>query len=146
MGFLTGVRHRPEDLERAFFSTRFTRVLDRSGYARLKHWKIYGEEGLARREVALWLGPDVLNVEFAGETLARYEVEYSARTNRLREVKRPKLFETAHRRGSARQPRLFELADLGEGGWLKALKLDGYAPRRSRRRQALQEVLFAYGA
>ncbi|MDP9488216.1 MAG: helix-turn-helix domain-containing protein, partial [Actinomycetota bacterium] len=39
LGFLTGVRHRKEDLERAFFSTRFTRVLDASGYARLKHWK-----------------------------------------------------------------------------------------------------------
>lgn len=146
LGFLTGVRHREEDLERAFFSTRFTRVLDSSGYARLKRWKIYGEEGLARREVALWLGTDVLSVEFAGETLARYEVQYSARTDRLREVKRPRLFETAHRRGSAHQPRLFELADLGEGGWLKALKLGEYAPRRSRRPQDLQGVLFAYGA
>ncbi len=35
LGFLTGVRHRPEDLQRAFFSTRFVRVLDASGYARL---------------------------------------------------------------------------------------------------------------
>ena len=112
--------------------------MDSSGYARLKHWRIYGEEGLARREVALWLGPDVLNIEFAGETLARYEVKYSPRTDRLREVKRPRLFETAHRRGAARQPRLFELADLGEGGWLKALKLGEYAPRGSRRPQALQ--------
>ncbi len=64
-----------------------TRVLDTSGYARLKHWKIYSEERLARREVTLWLGPDVLGVEFVGEPLARYEVEYSVRTNRLREVK-----------------------------------------------------------
>src|SRR5215212_7441198 len=73
LGFLTGVRHRSEDLQRAFFSTRFVRVLDRSGYARLKHWKVYAEESLARREVTLWLGPDVLNVEFAGEPLARYD-------------------------------------------------------------------------
>ena len=114
MGFLTGVRRRPEDLERACFSTRFVRVLDASGYARLKHWKIYGEEGLAKREVALWLGPDVLSVEYAGEPLARYDVEYSARANRLRQVKRPRLFETAHGRGSP-QPCLFELAALGEG-------------------------------
>ena len=64
LGFLTGVRHRSEDLQRAFFSTRFVRVLDRSGYAHLKHWKVYAEESLARREVTLWLGPDVLNVEF----------------------------------------------------------------------------------
>jgi len=37
LGFLAGVRHRPEDLELAFFSTRFTRVLDVSGSARHKH-------------------------------------------------------------------------------------------------------------
>jgi putative transposase len=143
LGFLTGVRHRPEDLERAFFSTRFTRVLDATGYARLKHWKIYGDEGLAKREVALWLGPDVLSVEFAGDTLARYDVQYSPRTNRLREVKSPRLFQTPHRRGST-QPRLFELAALGEGGWLKALRLEDYAPRRPRRSAILQEALFAY--
>lgn len=63
LGFLTGIRHRPEDLRRAFFSTRFTRTLDVSGYARLKHWRVYGEEGLARREVALWLGAESLAVE-----------------------------------------------------------------------------------
>jgi len=33
---------------------------------------------------------------------------------------------------------------LGEGGWLKALKLDEYAPRRSPRPQASQQVLFPY--
>ena len=42
------------------------------------------------------------------------------------------------------QPRLFGLEEaLGEG-WLKALKLDGYAPRRTGRLQALQEALFPY--
>ena len=143
LGFLTGVRHLKEDLERAFFSTRFTRVLDSLGYARLKRWRVYGEEVLARREVTLWLGPDVLSVEFAGEPLARYDVEYSARTDRLREVKRPRLFETPHRVAPA-QPRLFELAALGEEGWLKALRMGEYAPRRPRHRQALQEVLFSW--
>lgn len=143
LGFLTGVRHRPEDLQRAFFSTRFTRTLDVSGYARLKHWRVYGEEGLARREVALWLGAESFAVEFAGDTHARYDIEYSARTNQLREVKRPRLFETVHRRSLA-QPRLFELIVLGEGGWLKALRQKEYAPRKLRRPQALQQALFAY--
>ena len=36
LGWLTGVRYRPEDLERAFFSTRFSRVLDSLGYARFR--------------------------------------------------------------------------------------------------------------
>jgi hypothetical protein len=40
---------------------------------------------------------------------------------------------------------LFDLAQaLGEEGWLKALKLGEYAPRKPRRPGALQQVLFAY--
>ena len=143
LGFLTSIRHLPEDLERAFFSTRFTRVLNASGYARLKHWKIYAEEGLARREVTLWLGPEVLTVEFAGEPLARYGVEYSAWTKNLREVKRPQLFETSYRVATA-QLRLFELEALGESGWLKTLRLEDYALRKPRQPQMLQEVLFSH--
>lgn len=143
LGFLTSVRHLPEDLERAFFSTRFTRVLNISGYARLKHWKIYAEEGLAKREVTLWLGPDVLTVEYAGEPLARYDVEYSPGAGRLREVKRPTLFETSYQ-WRRMQPRLFRLDALGESGWLKTLKLEEYAPRKLRRPGALQAALFPY--
>ena len=67
LGSLTLVRHHPGDLERAFFSTMFVRRLDVLGYARLKHWRIYGEEGLARCEVAVWLGDDGLVVEYGGE-------------------------------------------------------------------------------
>jgi hypothetical protein len=41
--------------------------------------------------------------------------------------------------------RLFGLAEtLGEDGWLKALRLDDYAPRSSCRPDMLQQVLFAY--
>jgi hypothetical protein len=60
---------------------------------------------------------------------------------------RPKLLENSH--GLRRlQGRLFALDALGEGGWLKAMRLDGYAPRAPRRpsalQEALQEALFAY--
>jgi hypothetical protein len=61
------------------------------------HWKIYADEGLAKREVALWLGSEVLTVEYAGEPLARYDVEDFPRTKNLREAKQPQLFETSHR-------------------------------------------------
>ena len=42
--------------------------------------------------------------------------------------------------------RLFGLAEtlLGEDGWLKALRLGDYAPRRPRRPEMLQQELFAY--
>ena len=57
------VRHRPTDLSRAFFSTVLVRKLDASGYARVKHWRVYAEEGLARCEVAVWLGDGKMAVE-----------------------------------------------------------------------------------
>jgi hypothetical protein len=43
------------------------------------------------------------------------------------------------------QPKLFDLGEvLGEEGWVKFLKLDEYAPRRPRRPDELQQVLFPY--
>ena len=42
LGWVTGVRYLPEDLERAFFSERHSRVLDDLGYARFRHWRVYG--------------------------------------------------------------------------------------------------------
>ena len=140
LGWLTGLRYRPEDLERAFFSTRSSRVLDALGYARFRDWRLYGEEGLAKREAAVWLQPGVLTVECAGETLSRYEVELSAGSGELRSVGRPRLFETSHAL-AAKPLRLFALDDAG---WIKALKLEKYAPRSPRRPPALQEALFPY--
>jgi hypothetical protein len=140
LGWVTGVRYREEDLKRAFFSTRFSRTLDSLGYARFRHWRIYGEEGLARREAALWLGAESLTLEYAGEPLSRYEVEYQpgSKGERLVAISRPTLYETSHRLARLR---LFE---LGDEEWLKALKLEDYAPRKPQRPQALQQVLFTY--
>jgi hypothetical protein len=143
LGFASGVRHREEELRRAFFSARFVRVLDALGYTRFRNWKIYGEEALAGREAALWLAAESLTVEHGGEPLSRYEVRVEPGTGELRSVARPRLFEFSHGRDRP-QRRLFALDSLGEGGWLKALRLSGYAPRRPARPQALQEVLFPF--
>ncbi len=147
LGWLSGVRYDEGDLKRVFFSTRFARILDALGYARLMHWRIYGEEGLAGKEAALWLQAETLRVEYAGQTLSSYEVTYQPHSagsrGRLRAVARPTLFETLYQRSSP-QLRLFELGEvLGDTGWLKAIKVEGYARRRPRP-QALQEVLFSY--
>jgi len=141
LGALTVVRHHPVDLSRAFFSTRFVRRLDASGYARIKHWRVYAEEGLAKCEVALWLGDDGLAVEYAGQTLSRYDVSLSG-TMKLEDVANPRLFATGHR---SPQLKLFALEEmLGEGGWLKAVKLEEYAARARRLPIAVQQVLFPY--
>jgi hypothetical protein len=109
------------------------------------HWRILGHEGLAKRDVALWLSSDALTLEHAGEALSRYEVEYQPESagaaGELRSVRCLELFETAR---SLPQPRLFGLEETLGDGWLKALKLDGYAPQKTGRPQALQEALFPY--
>jgi putative transposase len=143
LGFAVGVRHREEELRRAFFSTRFARVLDSLGYTRFRNWRIYGEEAVAGREAALWLATESLTVEYAGEPLSSYEVKVDAQTGELRSVGRSRLYETSHRRNWPEQ-RLFSLESLGEGGWLKAMKLAGYAPRGPGRAQMLQQALFPY--
>lgn len=143
LGFASGVRHREEELRRAFFSARFVRVLDALGYTRFRHWRLYGEEALAGKEAALWLASESLTVEHAGEPLSRYEVRVEAATGELRSVARPMLFESSHKLRRPQQ-RLFALDSLGEGGWLKAMRLEGYAPRAPRRPMGLQQMLFPY--
>jgi putative transposase len=147
LSWVAGMRFHPEDLERAFFSERHTRVLDGLGYATLMRWRLYAEEALAGEEAELWLLENTLTVEHAGEPLSAYEVAYDAGSGRggsgrLLEVKKPTLFETPF---SAGQMRLFGLAEtLGEDGWLKVLRLEDYAARRPQRPQALQQALFPY--
>lgn len=144
LGPLAVVHYDPADLRKAFFSVRFTRKLDASGYARIRHWRVYAEEGLARCEVALWLGKEGLVVEYAGQTLSRYDISLSEGATKLEDVTNARLFTTGYGRNRP-QLRLFGLEEtLGEGGWLKALRLEDYAARRTRRPQMLQEVLFPY--
>ena len=146
LSWVRGMRFHREDLERAFFSERRTRVLDALGYVTLMRWRLYAEEGLAGRQADLWLLENTLTVEHAGEPLSAYEVAYQAMggrsgSGRLLEVGKPTLFETPFAPG---QPRLFGLAEtLGDDGWLKALRLENYAPRRARP-EMLQQVLFAF--
>jgi hypothetical protein len=111
------------------------------GYARFRHWRLYGEEALAGREAALWFAAESLTLEHEGEPLSRYEVRVEADTGRLRSVGRPRLFGTS---ATVAQPRLFGLDALGEGGWLKALRLEGYAPRRPGPPRGLQGALFPF--
>jgi hypothetical protein len=142
LGWLTGVRYLGEDLERAFFSTRHTRKLDDLGYARFRHWRLYAEEALAGREAALWLEPETLTTEYAGEALSRYEVRRSPDGAELRGVGKATLMETLI---VVHQPKLFDLAAaLGEDGWLKAVRMADYAPRAPKRPDLLQQMLFPY--
>ena len=140
-------RFREEDLAPAFFSARHTRTLDGLGYLTLQRFRFYAEEGLAGQRVAVWVQEDSLTVEYGGGALSRYKVECAPAVGalsvgRLREVKGHTLFENSV---ILPQPKLFDLGEvLGDEGWMKFLKLDEYAPRRPRRPDGLQQVLFPY--
>ena len=139
-------RYQEEDLARAFFSARHTRTLDNFGYLILQRFRLYAEEGLAGQQVAVWVQEDSLTVEYGGEALSRYEVECDpaagvSSVGRLQGVKGHTLFETSI---IMPQLRLFNLGEaLGEEGWIKAIKLDEYAPRLPRPDKR-QQVLFSY--
>ncbi len=123
-------------MHRVFYSTRFGRRINVLGYVRFRHWRVYGEEGLAGRDAEVWLYNETLSVEFAEQPLSRYEVKYQPDGRRLREIAHPKLFETRYR---SIQPHLWE---LGEGEWLKVYRVPEYAPRRRRELVGEQGALF----
>jgi putative transposase len=127
-------------LHRVFYATRFGRTLDRAGYVRFRHWRLYGEAGLAGDRAAVWLYGEHLTVEFADEPLAQYRVIYQPDKRHLKAVTEPQLFETPHR-----SPQL-PLWTLGEGDWLQVLRVPAYAPRTQRRRAGTQPALFALDA
>jgi hypothetical protein len=100
LGLFSVVHYDPADLQKAFFSVRFTRKLDALGCAQIKHWRVYAEEGLARCEVAIWLGSDGFVIEYGGQSLSRYYVSLSSHKAKhsLEDVSNPRLFTTKYGR------------------------------------------------
>ena len=125
-----------DQLHRIFYRTRFGRKLDKLGYVRFRHWRIYGERGLATEHAAVWLYGETLTIEFADEALSQYRVHYHPDRRRIRDAGDPQLFETPFR-----SPQL-PLWDLGEQDWLKVVKQAPYAPRRGQHPRPHQPPLF----
>jgi putative transposase len=139
LGWVCGRQVTPEELHRLFYRTRFGRTLDRMGYLRFRHWRVYGEHGLARDRAAIWLYGETLTIEFADEPLAQYKVRYQPDKTHLRAVEEPKIFETAYR-----SPQL-ALWALDDSEWLKVIRRPEYAPRKPRQERVEQARLFALG-
>jgi hypothetical protein len=55
LGSHTGTIYPPEFLDRILFATRYTRHLDKHGFLRFQNWKLYGERGLAKAPVTVWI-------------------------------------------------------------------------------------------
>src|SRR5215213_6947689 len=88
---------RTNDLHRIFYATRFGRTLNRFGYVRFRHWRLYGERGLAGEQAVVWLYREQLTVAFADEALAHYQVRYQPDDRQLASVSAAEVFETPYR-------------------------------------------------
>jgi putative transposase len=107
----------PEEvLSRALYATQFTRHLDKHGYVRFKHWKFFGENGLAGEEVSVWVYENTLKVEHQATTLSLYSVRLSPDQQQVTEVKNARRLETHFR-----SPQL-DLWQLSDTEWLLALR------------------------
>ena len=77
----------PEDvLSRALYATQFTRHLDRHGYLKFKHWRFFGENGLAGEEVSVWVYENTLKVEHQATTLSLYSIRQSSDQRQITSV------------------------------------------------------------
>lgn len=135
---LTWARGRPcdpADVDRCF-RLRETRRIRQSGSVRFRHWRLYGERGLAGATVAVWMWQGTLTLEYEAETLAQYRVALEADGRHLREVDEPRLFATGH---PSPQPWLPPLAELP---WQEAARLVPYRPRRRHGGVSEQAPLF----
>jgi len=115
----------PEEvLSRALYATQFTRQIDRHGYIRFKHWRWYGEQGLAGEDVSVWVYEGSLKVEYQATALSLYELSIEKKTGEIAEVKNPRRLETHFR-----SPQL-DLWRLSDTEWLLALRRPEPAPRK----------------
>lgn len=124
LGWVSGRQFSPAELHRAFYTTRFGRRLSRTGYLRFRHWRLYGEHGLAGEAVAVWLYGEQLTVAFADDPLAQYQVSYQPDRRQLSAVEETQLFETPYR-----SPQL-SFWDRDEVEWLSVIRVLPYAARR----------------
>ncbi|MBA3824228.1 MAG: transposase [Ktedonobacterales bacterium] len=122
-------RYTPEQLHRLFYATRFVRFLDRGGYIRFRRWRIYGEEELARRQVAVWVYGTTLTLEYANAPLTQYEAIRQPDKQHFRRIGDPRQFQTPF---TSEQGQLWPADEIPRR---MAYRLPDYA-RRKRRKEA----------
>ena len=97
LGWVRGTVWEPERVHRVFFSHQFKRWLDRFGCVRFRHFRLFGEEGLARENITLWLYGETLTLEFHNTPLTQFHVSYQPDQKRFKEVDFLQRFETQYR-------------------------------------------------
>jgi putative transposase len=128
LGGATGRVYPESVLSRILFATRYVRRLDKHGFLRYQDWKFYGERGLAKEKVTVWIYEGSLRVEKEAVTLSEYEVSMLGDHKHVQAVRSARAHETPFR-----SPQL-ALFDLGPHEWLLYWKAPEYAPAHRRHR------------
>jgi transposase len=116
-------------LSRILFASRYVRHLDKHGYLRYQNWKFYGERGLAKAKVTVWIYEGSLKIEHQAVTLSQYEVKLQEDRKHLQTVSNPRAHVTPFR-----SPQL-TLFDLGPDGWVMYWKTPDQPKVRHLRRE-----------
>jgi hypothetical protein len=122
-------------LHRIFYQTRSLRRIDRLGYVRFRHWRLYSERGLAKQKAVLWLYGETLTIEFSEQPLSQYAVQYEPDQRHFRAITDRQLFETQFQ---SPQQTLWE---LGDGEWLAVLRVPP-TPQSRRRQRTVHQLSF----
>ncbi len=119
-------------LSRILFATRYVRRLDKHGFLRFQDWKFYGERGLAKAKVTVWIYEGSLRVEKEAVTLSQYEIKLQDDRKHVQAVSDAQTHETPFR-----SPQL-TLFDLGPDGWILYWKTE---PAPTHHRQSVPSML-----
>jgi hypothetical protein len=95
LDWVIGTPHDPAWLAQLFAPVRYARRLDREGYARFRHWRVYGSRALPKQSAFVWLSEETLTVEYGAEPLAYYAVKVNRR-GELTAVTEPQLLPTQY--------------------------------------------------
>lgn len=124
LGWVHGRVWEPSRVHRVFYTRQSLRRLDAHGYVRFRHWRLYGERGLARKQATLWLYGETLTLEFADTPLSQFTISYHPDKKNFRKITDPHVFETQY--GS---PQL-DLWEPGAVEWQLVRRLPAYAARQ----------------
>lgn len=127
LGWVKGMQPEPDLVYRAFSAICETRTLTSAGYAKFRHFLLYGEQGLAGKRTLVNIFQDMLTLEYGEQPLSRYSVEWQPDDHHLLRVGNPRLYDHPYQ-----SPQL-PLWEKGEVEWYVIIRTDPPVRRRQSR-------------
>lgn len=117
----------PDLVYLAFSAICETRTLTRAGYAKFRHFLLYGEQGLAGKKTLVNIFQDTLTLEHGESPLSRYSVEWQPDNRHLLRVGNPRLYDHPY------QNLQMALWQPGDVEWHVIIRTDPKARRQKRK-------------